>query len=349
MSVSLTDYDCLRAGRRIEEFVDSLSNWYIRRNRRRFWKGEKDADKLAAYDTLHTCLRTLAVLMAPFTPYLAEDLFRRLRSENDPESVHLCAWPEASAMSIDEAALRDGDNVLLVASLGRSARQRSGRKVRQPLSEVMVFAPSAAREAIRANETVLLEELNVKTLTFLDDAGGYFGYVVKPNLPVLGKKIGSKIRFLQAFLKKAEPADLVARLKAGSIDVDLDGESVTLEEEEFLIEGISKEGTSGAESKGFVVVIDTELNDELIREGMVRDIVRQIQEMRKKASYDISDRIQLSLKATGSELEKAVAEFQEYIEGETLATVVASVTKADATDTVRFEQGEVTIAIQRKK
>jgi isoleucyl-tRNA synthetase len=349
VSVSLTDYDCLRAGRRIEEFVDSLSNWYIRRNRRRFWKGEKDADKLAAYDTLHTCLRTLAVLMAPFTPYLAEDLFRRLRSENDPESVHLCAWPEASAMSIDEAALRDGDNVLLVASLGRSARQRSGRKVRQPLSELMVFAPAAAREAIRANETVLLEELNVKTLTFLDDAGGYFGYVVKPNLPVLGKKIGSKIRFLQDYLKKADPTELVASLKAGSINVDLDGESVTLEEEEFLIEGISKEGTSGAESKGFVVVIDTELNDELIREGMVRDIVRQIQEMRKKASYDISDRIQLSLKATGSELEKAVAEFQEYIEGETLATVVASVTKADATDTVRFEQGEVTIAIQRKK
>ena len=150
-------------------------------------------------------------------------------------------------------------------------------------------------------------------------------------------------------MKKADPTELVASLKAGSINVDLDGESVTLEEEEFLIEGISKEGTSGAESKGFVVVIDTELNDELIREGMVRDIVRQIQEMRKKASYDISDRIQLSLKATGSELEKAVAEFQSYIEGETLATVVPSVTKADATDTVRFEQGEVTIAIQRKK
>ncbi len=342
---SLSDYDCLRAGRRIEEFVDSLSNWYIRRNRRRFWKGEKDADKLAAYDTLYSCLRTLSVLMAPFTPYLAEDLFLRLRRPSDPESVHLCPWPEQGP--IDEAALRDGDNVLLVASLGRSARQRSGRKVRQPLSEVKVFAPASARDAIRSNESVLLEELNVKKLTFLDDAGGYFRYVVKPNLPVLGKKIGPKIRFLQEFLKKADPAQLVEQLKAGFIEVDLDGEKHRFEEEDFLVEGISKEGTSGAEAGGFVVVIDTELNDALIREGMVRDIVRQIQEMRKKAAFDISDRIELSLKATGAELEKAIQEFQAYIEGETLATVVSSLTKADATDTVRFEQGEVQLSIRR--
>lgn len=348
VSASLTEYDCMRAGRRIEEFVDSLSNWYIRRNRRRFWRGEKDADKLAAYDTLHTCLRTLAVLMAPFTPFLAEDLFLRLRNENDPESVHLCDWPVASSMQRDETALRDGDSVLIVASLGRSARQRSGCKVRQPLSEVMVYAPPAAREAIRSNETVLLEELNVKKLTFLEDAGSYFRYVVKPNLPVLGRRIGSKIRALQEYLKKIDPADLVSRLKSGSIEVDLEGESVLLNDEDFLIEGISKEGTSGAESKGFVVVIDTELNDELIREGMIRDIVRHIQEMRKKAAYHISDRIELSLAATGKELEKAILEFQNYIETETLGTMVSGLAEPDASDTVRFERGEVAIAIRRK-
>lgn len=322
VSEALTEYDCMTAGRRIEEFVDSLSNWYIRRNRRRFWKGQRDADKLAAYDTLRECLLTLSVLMAPFTPYLAEDIFQRMRDSHDEDSVHLMPWPVTTMEKSDSAALDEGDYLLLVASLGHSARQKSGMKVRQPLARLMIFAPSHARPALKAGEAVLAEELNVKAIEYLDDAGGYFQYQVKPNLPVLGKKIGSKLRYLQDYLRGADHAELVKRLKEGSLSIDLDGETIAFGEEEFLVEGISREGTQGAEGRGFVVVLDTVLNPALMREGMVRDLVRQVQDLRKRSGLEVTDRIDLFLSAQSEEMKQAIHEFAAYIEGETLATMV---------------------------
>ncbi|MBW7858307.1 MAG: isoleucine--tRNA ligase [Leptonema sp. (in: Bacteria)] len=346
VSEGLTEYDCLRAGRQIEQFVDSLSNWYIRRNRRRFWKGERDADKLAAYDTLYQCLKTLSILMAPFTPFLAEELYQKLKTEKDPESVHLCDWPKANSNLIDEVALVAGDSVMLVASLGRSARQRSARKVRQPLSKVMVFTPPHAQNAVKANEAVLLDELNVKELVFLEDAGSYFSYSVKPNLPVLGKKIGPKIKFLQQYLKTANTHDLVHQIKSGdSFEISLDNELYSFNEDDFLIEGLSKEGTSGSEANGFVVIIDTNLTDDLIREGFARDLVRQIQELRKKAGFEITDRIDLYLKPSVELAELAIRDFIGYIEQETLATRSKLI---DAPDISESFDNSIEISIKRK-
>ncbi len=357
---ALNDYDCQGAGKRIEEFTDTLSNWYIRRNRRRFWKGEPDADKIAAFDTLYRCLVALARLIAPFTPFLAESIFQSLVAQTKiagdkdltktmPESVQLGGWPHADRKNMyDAQALREGDVIKQAAYLGRAARMESGVKVRQPLARMMIHCDRGEdRKTLgkAENQEVLLDELNVKSIEFLDDSAGILDYRVKPNLPRIGKALGPRVRDCQQFLKDADGRELAAKIKAGqAITVPVaDGEDVVLEGEDLILESLSAEGVSGAEGDGLLVAFDVTLTPELIREGMARDLVRNIQELRKQSGLEVTDRIVLNIQA-GGELAKAVEEFGEVIAGETLAgfgDVKQVVGNVDVT--VEGEAGSITI------
>jgi isoleucyl-tRNA synthetase len=350
----LDQYDCLRPGKFIEEFVESLSNWYIRRNRRRFWKGELDKDKISAYYTLYTCLLRLAQLMSPYTPYLSEMVYQELKrilniGSELPISIHLLDWPKADLENqYNSEILQKGNILQLIAFLGRSARQKAKIKIRQPLKKLMVFAPSQYKQIIEEGKQILLEELNVKELEFLDDSSNIFYYNIKPNLPVLGKRLGNKVRYIQQYLKENDPNLLVKQLEQGSIEIPIENQVYQFDKEDFLIEGISKEGTQGAESKGFVVAIDTEITDELYKEGLVRDLVRNIQEARKKANLEISDRILLSIETNAKDIQEAIDQFKSYIENETLAELRKDHLVLHYTEDIQIEDFSVKIALKKK-
>ena len=334
---ALDEYDSYAAGRALEEFAELLSNWYIRRNRRRFWKGEPDADKLSAYDTLYRCLTVFARLIAPFVPFLAEDIFRTLVTnaaaksgksgkgvnapKSPPESVHLTAWPVPDFENLyNEQILEEGNVVQRTASLGHAARKQSGIKVRQPLARIMIhLSRPEDRKAVEQCEDVLTDELNIKAIEYLDDSAGILDYRAKPNLPRVGKRLGRAVRDVQAYFQKTSGREIAAKLKRGeNLEIPAGDETIVLEGEDVLLESISKEGSSAVEGSGILVALDTTLTEELIREGLVRDIVRNVQELRKSSGLDLTDRI--VLKIDGSEtIQAAALEFQGYIEAETLA------------------------------
>ncbi|MBI3394333.1 MAG: isoleucine--tRNA ligase [Spirochaetia bacterium] len=348
---SLLGYDAQKAGRLIEEFMDGLSNWYIRRNRRRFWKGDLSGDKLAAYDTLHRCLVTVSRLMAPFTPFLAEDVFRSLVSETEsagaPESVHLSGWPQADFQGLyDAKILADGDLLQNAAFLGRAARMQSGVKVRQPLQRIMVHVPDAeSRDVIRRYQETLLDELNVKELEFLDDSSGILEYRVKPNLPRLGKRLGSRLREVQEFFRAASAREVAANVRAlKSTWIGTGEDAIELEHEDILVESSSKEGTSGAEGGGLFVALDTTLNKELIQEGLVRDLVRNVQELRKKSELNVTDRISLKIDAP-DDIRDAVQSFASYIEGEVLGRLAPGSGVPSGAQSLELDGKPVQIAI----
>ncbi|HEY7268816.1 MAG TPA: DUF5915 domain-containing protein, partial [Dehalococcoidia bacterium] len=326
VTADLAGFDSMNATRRIEDFVEGLSNWYVRRSRRRFWKSEDDSDKRSAYETLWTCLETLTRLLAPFVPFLAEDIWRNLSRQtskrangHSPESVHLTNWPMADEALID----RDlSDSVRLVqrlASLGRSARARANVKVRQPLQRVHVKVQTPQeRETVKALADQLIEELNVKEVDVIDDEAAYFDYQVRPNLPLLGPKLGSRVGELQRALASADKVSLAKTAAAGR-PIELDG--FTLEPTELLVTTQGKPGFAAAEEAGYAAVVTTEITPELADEGQARELVRRIQEMRKDAGFEISDRIRLTY-AVDSDVARVMSSWRDYIAQETLASSV---------------------------
>ncbi len=324
----LNNYECMKPGKEIEEFVDSLSNWYIRRNRRRFWKGELDTDKISAYATLYEVLLVLAQLMSTYTPFLSEYVYQELKSifkfKKLPISIHLLDWPEPDfKKKYNKEILEKGDVLRTIAFLGRSARQKAKIKIRQPLKKMMIFVPENMRSVIEESKTILTEELNIKEIEFVDDSSNIFYYYVKPNLPVLGKRLGNKIRFLQEYLKSSDHNEIVKKLNQDrKIIINIENEEIEFSIDDFLIEGISKEGMQGAEYQGFVVAIDTEITPELYREGLIRDLIRNIQESRKKAKFEVNDRVYLKIITSFKELYQSIQEFKNYLQSETLSMLV---------------------------
>lgn len=350
VSLALEEYDCLKAGRALEDFIDSLSNWYIRRNRRRFWKGELDADKYAAFETLLQCILGSLQMLAPFVPFLAEELYLRVfqNTPGAPQSIHLLKWPVADMKGhYDEQVLEQGNLVLQAASLGRSARQQSGLKVRQPLSKLMLHCPEKWKDSLKKNEDVLLEELNVKELEFLSDSAGILSYRVRPNLPVLGKKLGADIKHLQNFLQNCDQEQLARDLRKGSVTIDLGERKEDFTEEEFLIESVSREGTSGVEGEGMLVALDTNPGPELIREGWIRDLVRNVQEMRKQAQLELTDRISLQLETEDPELLRAVDEHRDYIQSEALASITEGPLSSGTSQQLELDGHSLRITLEK--
>ncbi len=325
VTYSLENYDATSSSRAIRDFVvDDLSNWYVRRNRRRFWKGGQGDDKASAYATLHEALVTVAKLIAPYAPFVSEELYSNLvlnLDEGAPESVHLAAWPEYREELIDDGLLHSVKVLQRVVELGRSARAESGVKTRQPLPELLVRVRSDAELAgIKALEDELRDELNIKKVTYLDVTADFVDYTVRPNLPLVGKRVGRHIPELRKWLAQTDGRDIARNIREGTDTViTLGGEEFAFEPEAFLLDAVSPEGYSAAENAGYLAALDTRLTPELISEGHARDIIRLIQNARKNAGLEVSDRIRLVLEVA-PELEPAVRDFGDVIKGEVLAT-----------------------------
>ncbi len=299
VTAGLEAYDATGTARRIQQFVDDLSNWYVRRSRRRFWKSESDADKLAAYHTLYEALVTVAKLLAPFTPFVAEELYQNLVRSVDgaaPESVHLCGWPVADEQAIDAGVSFDMAAARRVVELGRAARNAAAVKTRQPLAEVVLALPDAEAQAVDRLRDVVLDELNVKDLRFVGGEAELVAYVVKPNLKVLGPKLGRRLGPLQAALKEADGAALVAAVRAGgAVVIALPDGEVSLVEEDLLIETGSPEGYQVEAESGRIVALKTDVDDALREEGLARELIHAVQLARKTADLRIEDTISLTL------------------------------------------------------
>ena len=303
----LENYRITEPARAIQEFVDELSNWYIRRSRERFWGKDMPQDKVNAYMTLYTVLETVIKISAPFTPFMAEEIYRNLvlNSYSDaPESVHLCDFPVAKEEWIDKELEENMDEVLNIVILGRAGRNTANIKNRQPMGQMFVKAPKVLPEMFTA---IVSEELNVKEVIFSDDVANFTTYKFKPQLRTLGPKYGKLVPKIGAYLGEVDGTAFMNELKAnGTVKFNIEGTDVELAESDLLIETAEKGGFVTEEDRGITVVIDTNLTPELIEEGFVREIVSKIQTMRKEADFEVMDRIKVGFE--GSDLLKGVVE-----------------------------------------
>jgi len=343
----LEGFDATGSARRIRDFVvDDLSNWYVRRNRKRFWKSSDPVDQASAYQALYEALTTVAKLIAPMAPFLAEALYRNLVGSVDrdaPVSVHLTEWPLADPDRIDERLMRDMEALVRVVELGRAARAQSGVKIRQPLPTVLVRARDEAElEGIRRLEDQLLDELNVKTVRYLDPTDAFVDYDVKPNLPLLGRRLGPKIPALRAALSEADGREIAAAVGAGrAVTLTLDGEPVELEPEAFLLDARSPEGYAAVEDRGYLAALDVTVTPELKREGLARDAVRMLQNARKNAGFEVSDRIEVTWASDDPELAAALETHRDTVVDEVLATRFGRADADDLPSGEHKERGEI--------
>lgn len=318
------EYDVLNATRPIEKFVEILSTWYVRRSRRRFWKNDSGADKQAAYSTLYTALTTIAKLLAPAMPFLAEELYQNLVRSVDqtaPESVHLAEWPQALDEFIDESLNRDMELIMRVVSLGHSARQKANRKVRQPLAEAAFSVGNPAeRKALMNNMDVIADELNVKRVRLLDVSTEALTHTVKPLPKQLGQKYGNKYPAIQKAILAMNAEEVAKTLQSGSpVKVTADGEPYDILSDEVEVKAMAKEGFAVAEQGAYVAALVTDLTPELVAEGLAREFVRRVQDLRKSAGLDVADRVELFVEASPG-LKSAVEAHEAYIKAETLTT-----------------------------
>ncbi len=348
----LEEYDPTDAARAIEGFVDDLSNWYVRRSRRRFWRGasETDEEKQSAYHTLYTALVTLSKLLAPFTPFVAEELWQNLVGSIDPSaplSVHLAAWPEVEHHRIDRRLNEETRLVKRICSMGRSARAKAQLKVRLPVAEVAVKVrtPEDAA-ALKKNEQLVLEELNAKALRLLEDESEAVRFDVKPNLPVLGRKYAAGVATIRQGLAAMPPAAVAALVRRGR-PVSVEG--FELEPEDILLETKDREGYAAAAEAGYVVAVTTTITPALADEGLARELVRRIQDMRREAGFELADRITTWYSGGDGEIARVMAAHAAYVQGETLSTtLVADAPPADAHALEHDLEGlRVTLAVKR--
>ena len=305
----LDNYNLTRGTRPMMEFVDNLSNWYVRRSRRRFWKSENDGDKKDAYQTLYIVIKEFSKILAPFTPFLADEIYRNLGQSE--ESVHLCDWPKPNKKLIQLKLNEETAIIRKIVNLGHSVRSKTGIKVRQPLSKVQIGLPEKVDAKIVIDQAeVICEELNVKKLEILKEVGNVVTKVIKPDARKLGPKYGKDVQSIIQNVKSGNFEDI----DEGKIKVN----GFILEPDEFEVGYEGKQGMDAQGESGFVVILDSTITEELKQEGYAREIIRSIQDLRKKAEFDVSDRIYLQIKTEGV-LETAVTNFADYIKHETLA------------------------------
>jgi len=328
VSDAYEDYDVLGATRPIEKFVDQLSNWYLRRSRRRYWKTESDADKAAAYATLYEALKTLAFLLAPTMPFIAEALYRNLvltLNPDAPESVHLADWPEHDPSLIDEKLNREMTTVMKLASLGHAARNAENLKVRQPLAEAaFVVGNNEEQSVVEDYADLLKDELNVKSISLLGSASEAVSFSLNPLPKQLGQRFKAQFpQVRQALLDL--PADQSARklLDGETLSIVVEGETYQISPDEVEVRAEAKEGFAVASEGAYLAALVTELSTDLVHEGLVREFVRRVQSLRKDADFDIADRIHLYYTAS-EQLNAAIQSFREYIQEETLAVEMSA-------------------------
>ncbi len=322
VDAALQTYDAMSATMTIETFLNDLTNWYVRRSRRRFWRSEQDADKNRAYETLYHVLVTLIKLLAPITPFVTEVMYQNLVrgvDGNAPESVHHHNFPESDAARIDESMLAQMALTRQVCSLGLSARSGANLKVRQPLAKVLVHLGEGTAELGAEYGDIILDELNVKAFDFVSDAGALVEYRLLPNSKLLGPKFGKQFPAVRNALAALDAAEVAAKVEAGeSAAVTVNGEPVELTADEILVQTHPAAGLAVAADKVVTVAIDTVISDDLAAEGLAREIVRRVQNMRKDAGFNIEDKIRLYYQSAGR-IVRVFNRWAEYIKSETLA------------------------------
>lgn len=318
----LANYRITQAALSIQDFVDELSNWYVRRNRSRYWSETLTDDKIGAYVTLYRVLVTLTKVAAPFIPFVTEEIYQNLVVSLDkkaPESVHLCSWPEYKAEQVDSALEADMDMAYKIVKLGRSARNSANIKNRQPLSEMLVSIGSLPEYY----GAIVREELNIKSVQFGADLSKYVNFEIKPNLPVLGKAYGKMIPKIRQEIGKRNQMELAQTVQnGGTVTIDVDGTEIELNSENLLVTMQGLEGYAFAGAGEVGVVLDTTITEELREEGHVREMVSKIQNMRKESGFEVADKINLYV-ANNDKLLEVVKKYADVIKKETLTVEIA--------------------------
>ena len=345
-------YEPTRAGRAISEFVDAhLSNWYVRLSRRRFWKSEDNQDKLSAYQTLYTCLETVARLMSPIAPFFSEQLYRDLNNvtgRNAAESVHLTDFPVANTTFIDKALEERMEMAQLVSSLVLSLRKKANIRVRQPLSKIMIpVKDENMKTQLEKVSHLIKSEVNIKEIEFLSPDNNILVKNVKPNFKTLGKKYGKQMKQIQAYFTNMSQEEIHQFEKNNGTHLNVDGVDVELTLEDALISTQDIPGWAVTSQDDLTVALDMTITDELMQEGLAREIVNRVQNLRKTGGFEVTDRIELLIEKN-EKTDAAVEKFGDYICTETLATI----NKVDALEGVEAEElvegVNVKLKIQKK-
>jgi len=307
---------------KFEKFLDDLSNWYIRRNRRRFWKSENDIDKTAAYHTLYHVLLTSVKIIAPILPFMSEKIYQNLVCNIDdslPESIHLCDYPAIDDKKIDQQMIEQVDTIRKIVELGRSARNKAELKIRQPLKELCFhLSDNSVEKFVIENQKIILEELNVKKIKYVKSTDKLIQYEIKPNLPLIGQDYGKELPAIKDAIIKMDSDKIVSDLsQAGEVDIPLSSNSIVLKRDAFLINKESKKGYTSESDGNITVGLTTELTEKLVQEGIARDVIRHVQIMRKNANFAVEDRINIYGSFEG-QVGDAIKAYEDYFKNETL-------------------------------
>jgi isoleucyl-tRNA synthetase len=321
VTAALEEFDTAAAGRRLAAFTGDLSNWYVRRSRRRFWEGPGTPDGAAAFATLYQCLETLTRLMAPVVPFLTDYVWAILRGPEDPDSVHLTSWPSADPALVDRQLSEQMGLARRLVELGRSARAAASLGIRQPLPRALVGAAGFAGLPAELRDQVT-GELNVRALEALSSVGDdLVDHVVKPNFRALGRRFGNRTQPVAAAITAMDAGTLAGRLRAdGEVSVMVDGEPVAIGPDDVIVTQTPRAGWSVASDAGETVALELDITPELRREGLAREVIRLVQDARKTDGLEVSDRITLRWESADPELAAALTEHGQLIAGEVLAT-----------------------------
>lgn len=339
----LDDYEPTKAARAIAEFVgDNLSNWYVRLNRKRFWGGEMNNDKLAAYQTLYTCLETISLLIAPIAPFYADKLYRDLKTAtcDQPTSVHLARFPEADTSVINKTLEEQMKVAQDCTSMVLALRRKANLKVRQPLSTIMVPVLNETQKAdIEAMSGLILSEVNVKGLKFVGNEDGVLVKKVKPDFKKLGPKYGKIMKQLAKFIAEMSQADIISFEKNGSFTFDIDGTLATVSTDDVEIISEDIPGWLVANEGNLTIALDITVTESLKREGIAREIVNRIQNIRKDKDFDITDRIKVEISSNANS-DAAIDEYNEYISKQVLADELKIADTSNATDKIELDMDD---------
>ena len=348
VDTNLGNYRIPEAARALQEFVDDMSNWYVRRSRERFWAKGMEQDKINAYMTLYTALVTVSKAAAPMIPFMTEEIYQNLvRSvdQNAPESIHLCMFPEVNEDQIDTELEQNMEHVLKLVVMGRACRNTSNIKNRQPIGQMFV---KAAFDLPEFYQDIVADELNVKNVKFTDDVRDFTSYSFKPQLKTVGPKYGKMLGGIKAALNDIDGNAAMDELNAtGALKLDVNGQEIELFKEDLLIDTAQIEGYESINDNGITVVLDTNLSPELLEEGFVREIISKIQTMRKEADFEVMDRIKVTYE--GSEKAEAVFEKNNtLIAGEVLADEVVKAQPAGYVKEWKINGEAVTMGVEKK-
>lgn len=342
----LNTYKITGAAQLIEEFTDELSNWYVRRNRTRYWSMEMTDDKIDAYYTLHTVLKKLVIVAAPFVPFITEEIYQNLVAQMDPqapESVHLCLWPEFDEKLVDTKLEKEMELAYQICKLGRSARNLANIKNRQPLPKMLVSTSELPDYYI----DIIKEELNIKEVVVNANMSDYVSYTIKPNSPVLGKTYGKLMPGIKKAITEANQMEVALKVSAGqSITIDVEGTSIELNSDNLLVTMNGLEGFTFAGEGEVGVVLDTHISEELKTEGYAREIISKLQNMRKDSLFEVVDKIKIYM-AGNDLLEAVVQQYKEYIMSETLAEEIVFNEKHEYNE-VNINGQKLQLAVERQ-